>query len=699
MTNTAELLIELRSEDIPARMQKQGAADFCRLMQDGLNKAGLSHGKAFATSTPRRLVCVIEGLETEKPAVTEERRGPRVGAPEQALMGFCRGNGLSGPDELVKRDTGKGEFWFAEINIPGSNTMDALPGIIDAAIRAVPWPKSMRWRNTDFRWVRPLKGILAVFGGNTVDGSFDAGGDNLFPYTNSTLGHRFLAPGEVTVTSWEDYKTKLEAAKVIVDRDARRVEILDRARTLASSEGLKLNEDKALADEVAGLVEWPVPLIGEIDQAFMVLPEEVLVTSMRVHQRYFVTRGSDGKLANRFLPVSNMINDDGGKAVVHGNERVLKARLADAVFFWDTDKKTRLEDRLGKLEAITFHQKLGTVRERVDRLVALSGWLADKVDGADRQSCERAALLCKADLNTNMVFEFTELQGIMGGHYAREQGESETVANAISTHYQPQGPADDCPTAAESVVVALAEKVDTLTGFFSIDQKPTGSRDPFALRRAALGVIRLVVENDLRLSLRDLFMQAHSYYTTQLPTSAEEVADDILSFFADRLKVVLKDRGVRHDLIDAVFALGGEDDLKRLLARVDALGTFLSGDEGANLLAAYRRATNIVTKEAKKDGAAADAAAIAPDAFALDEERALHSALTTATQSATDHLSREDFTAAMQALSQLRQPVDDFFDKVTVNADDADLRRNRLALLAGIQKTLTNVADFSRIEG
>lgn len=693
-----EFLLEFFSEEIPARMQARAADDLKRLVTDALTANGLSFAAAAAHSTPRRLALVVDGLPERTADVREEKKGPRVGSPEQAVVGFLKSAGLTSLDQCEQRDTGKGIFYFAVTEKAGRATAEVLAEIIPTVMAALPWPKSMRWGTGTVRWVRPLHSIIALFGGKILDGGFEIGGTQpRVVFGNSTRGHRFLAPDAFTVDSFADYQAKLLAAKVVLDRDARKAKIKADAEALAAREGLTLSPDEALLDEVAGLVEWPVTLIGSIDESFMDVPSEVLITSMRTHQKYFAALDSAGKMAPRFIVVANTETVDGGKAIVAGNERVLRARLSDAKFFWDQDRKTKLEARVPALEKITFHAKLGTVAEKVTRVQLLAAEIARTI-GADVDAASRAALLCKADLVTEVVGEFPEVQGIMGRYYALGQGESAEVADAIAAHYKPLGPSDSCPNAPVSVAVALADKIDTLVGFFAIDEKPTGSKDPYALRRAALGVIRLVLENGLRLPLSAVFTAAHGAYTVGGFAASDSVSGDLIAFFADRLKVVLREQGVRHDLVDAVFALGGGDDLVRLLARVKALQAFVGSDEGANLLAAYKRASNIVRIEEKKDGASFDQPVEAAR-LELAEEQALFAALNAASATAAPLLKAENFTGAMAALANLRGPVDDFFTKVTVNADDAGLRVNRLRLLTQIRATLNAVADFSKIEG
>lgn len=697
----AELLLEILSEEIPARMQAKAAADLKRLVCDGLKAAGLEFTSAEAYVTPRRLALVVDGLPEKQPDVSEEKRGPNVKAPEQAIAGFKK----SLPEGAVieERETPKGVFLFALVQIAGRPASRVIAEVIQEAMDALPWPKSMRWANTDVRWVRPVHGILAVFNSQllpldwdlirTVEAINNPTNETRIESSNSTVGHRFLAPDTITVSDFADYKAKLDAAKVMLDPAERRAKIEADAKALAAKEGLSLKDDPGLLDEVTGLVEWPVVLMGTIEDQFMDLPAEVLTTSMRSHQKYFACLNADGTLANKFIVVANTETKDGGQQVVAGNERVLRARLSDAKFFWDQDRAQTLASRAPALKDRVFHAKLGTLDEKVDRMQALAAEIAAFVPGADKDKVRSAARLAKADLSTGMVGEFPELQGLMGRYYAQHDGESAEVADAIAEHYAPQGPNDSCPTKPVSVCVALADKIDTLVGFFAIDEKPTGSKDPFALRRAALGVIRLVLENGLRLPLSTVFTSSFG-----LLGKGDAPGAALMDFFADRLKVHLKEQGVRHDLIDAVFALGGEDDLVRLIKRVEALQAFLVSEDGGNLLTAYKRAANILKIEEKKDG---KTYSDAPDAqaFVQDEERALAAGLDAAGPRIAAALKDEDFAAAMTALAALRGPVDAFFDAVTVNADDAALRVNRLKLLNGIRASLDGVADFSKIEG
>jgi len=685
-----ELLLEILSEEIPARMQKRAADDLKRLVCDGLKGAGLDFSSAEAFATPRRLALIIDGLPEKQPDVSEERRGPRADAPEKAMAGF-KGSLPEGA-VIEERETEKGTFLFATVDIKGRAAADVLAEVLPKALGDLPWPKSMRWASHEFRWVRVIHSMIAQFDGAVVPfalGPVNSG--------TSTVGHRFLAPDAIEVSDFADYKQKLLAAKVMLDPAERRAKIAADADALAKAEGLSVKDDPALLDEVSGLVEWPVVYMGGIDDEFMDVPPEVLITSMKSHQKYFSCLDANGNLANRFIVVANTETDDGGKQVVAGNERVLRARLSDAKFFWDQDRKTSLSSKAPALKDRVFHAKLGSMDEKVDRVQALAADVAAYVPGADKDRVRSAARLAKADLSTGMVGEFPELQGLMGRYYAIHDGESEEVADAIAEHYSPLGPNDSCPSKPVSVCVSLADKIDSLVGFFAIDEKPTGSKDPFALRRAALGVIRLVLENGLRLPLKAEFAKARELYRADT-----DPADDLLAFFADRLKVHLREQGVRHDAIDAVFAQGdksgGEDDLVRLMARVDALTAFLVSDDGENLLTAYRRAANILKIEEKKDERRYDGA-VDGGAFQQDEERDLHRGLSEAGPAIAQAVAEEDFAGAMAALARLRGPVDAFFDGVQVNADDAALRENRLKLLNEIRVALGGVADFSKIEG
>lgn len=712
-----DLLLELRSEEIPARMQRRAADDLRKLVTDALVERGFLYEGAKAFATPRRLALHVAGLPPRGQDVREERKGPRVGAPEGAVQGFLKSAGLASLDQAtIVTDPKKGEFYVAVIERPGRETLDVLAEILPQIIRSFPWPKSMRWGKASaqpgaLRWVRPLQSIVATFGPETETPDVVPFAVDGIVAGTTTYGHRFLAPEAIEVRRFNDYVQALERAKVVLDVERRKDIILHDARDLAFARGLELVEDEGLLEEVAGLVEWPVVLMGSFDETFLDIPAEAIRATIRANQKCFVLRraGTD-TLAPAFILTSNLVASDGGLAITAGNERVVRARLSDAKFFWETDKAIRLDDRLPKLESIVFHEKLGTQGERVQRIAALARELAPLV-GADPDLAERAAALAKADLVTEMVGEFPELQGLMGRKYAALQGEPESVAAAVEDHYKPVGPSDRVPTDPVAVAVALADKLDTLVGFWSIDEKPTGSKDPYALRRAALGVIRLLIENTVKLSLsRDGYQAAadglRNYGGTPRieadPALSESDTDaaSLLAFFADRLKVYLRDKGARHDLIDAVFALPGQDDLLMVVRRVEALGSFLETDDGKNLLAGYKRAANILRIEEKKDGRTYDAA---PDAALAatgePEERALAEALAVARDKASAAVAAEDFAGAMQALSTLRAPVDAFFERVTVNADDADLRRNRLALLNALRAATREVADFSRIEG
>jgi glycyl-tRNA synthetase beta chain len=771
-----DLLLELFSEEIPARMQPQAAKDLERIVVGALSDRGLLFEGARGFAGPRRLTLAISGLPAKQPDVSEEKKGPRINAPEKAIEGFLKSAGFT-LDQCERRADPKGDFYVAVIHRKGRATSDVLAEILPETIAKLPWPKSMRWGAGSFRWVRPLHSIIATFDGEVVP--FEVAG---VKSGNITRGHRFLpvrrspegeggSTGPIQVRRFDDYEKKLRDAHVILDGAERRETILHEARQKAFALGLELIEDEGLANEVMGLAEWPVVLIGEIDSAFMDVPPEILQTSMRTHQKYFALRHSspslnqlsplvgrgpisdsgagagpsgargaaeqrasgrkggadstrsEGALANRFAVVANMIAQDGGKEIVSGNERVLKARLSDAKFFWEQDKKRTLESRVADLKDIVFHAKLGTQLERVDRIEVLAGEIA-KIIGADVEQSKRAARLAKADLTTGVVGEFPELQGIMGRYYALNDGEPPEIADAIRDHYKPLGPNDQVPTAKVSIAVALADKLDALAGFFAVGEKPTGSGDPYALRRAALGVTRLLLSESHRLPLGSALARSIAGFIEQdnrsvrealrgrVPEGQElratlEAAYDVYygtgirDFMGDRLKVALREKGVRHDLIDAVFALGNEDDLVRLVRRVEALQAFLKTDDGANLLVGYRRAANILKIEEKKGKKEDGEYRSAPDtgAFAEADEKALYAALLSAQEVVANLLEREDFAGAMGEMAKLRAPVDRFFDKVTVNADDKKLRENRLKLLAQIVATAHQVADFSKVEG
>ena len=697
-----ELLLELFSEEIPARMQKKASEDLKKLITDGLVAAGLTYEGAVAFATPRRLTLHMTGIPVKGMDVREEKKGPRVGAPDQAIQGFLKGAAIASLDEARVVSDKKGDYYVADMVKAGRRAIDVLAELVPATIRAFPWPKSQRWGSGTLRWVRPLHSIVCTFGSDLEEPEivpFEVDGIHA---SNVTRGHRFMGPASFSVKRFDDYVQKLQNAKVILDPERRRHIILEDAKSLAFAQGLELVEDEGLLDEVAGLVEWPVTLMGAFEEEFLEVPAEVIRATIRANQKCFVLRSHhvDQKLAAKFLLVSNLEAKDGGRKIVAGNGRVIRARLSDARHFFHTDladlpdyraEGKILDQRLAKLRAlnVVFHEKLGTQGARVDRLMRLAAELAPLV-GADPAKARRAAELAKADLMTEVVGEFPEVQGLMGRTYALAQGEDVAVAAAIEDHWKPQGPSDRVPNEPVSIAVALADKLDVLTGFWAIDEKPTGSKDPYALRRAALGVIRILLENDVRLKLVPTFASA----LAALPKAGDAVATDLLAFFADRLKVQLRDQGARFDLVDAVFALGAQDDLVLVVKRVDALGAFLATEDGKSLLAGYKRAANILDKEEKKDGRAY-AGAIDASLLTEDAEKALAAAVATAT--AAKAVEVEDFAAAMSALAALRAPVDAFFDGILVNADDAAVRENRLKLLAAIRAACATVADFARI--
>ncbi|HKU04581.1 MAG TPA: glycine--tRNA ligase subunit beta [Bradyrhizobium sp.] len=697
-----DLLFELFSEEIPARMQAKAADDLRRMVTDKLVAEGLVYEGAKAFATPRRLALTVHGIPVRQPDLKEERRGPRVGGPEPAIQGFLKATGLSSINEAKIQSDKKGDFYIALIEKPGRPAIDVLAEILPVIIRTFPWPKSMRWgersaKSGSLSWVRPLHAITATFGLETEEPDVVKFSIDGIETGQTTFGHRFMAPSAIPVRRFEDYDAKLLAAKVVLDPERRKDTILTDARQLAFAQGFELVEDQNLLDEVAGLVEWPVVLMGSFDADFLSIPDEVIRATIRNNQKCFVVRDpKTGKLANKFILTANIEATDGGKAIIAGNERVIRARLSDAKFFYETDLKTRLEDRLPKFDNIIFHEKLGTQGERIKRIERLAAELAPLV-GADVEKAKRAARLAKADLLTEVVGEFPEVQGLMGKYYALAQREDAAVAAACEEHYKPQGPADRVPTDRVSVAVALADKVDTLVGFWAIDEKPTGSKDPFALRRAALGVIRLITENALRLSISGAAWHAMSGFPSKVVVDGGKLSADLLAFFADRLKVQLRDQGARHDLVDAVFSLGGQDDLLMVVRRVEALGKFLDSDDGKNLLAGTKRASNILSIEEKKDKRTFDGA---PNAslYKLDEEKALAKAIDQAKNEAGAAVAREDFAAAMSAMAKLRPPVDAFFDKVRVNDDDPKVRENRLKLLNEIRAATRAVADFSKIQ-
>jgi len=686
-----ELLLELLSEEIPAGMQRRAITELADLLRGRLGAAEIPAAEVRGYVTPRRLTVIAEGIPAKQPDRSEERRGPRVGAPAPAIEGFLRSAGVASIEACEIRDTGRGEFYFTTINRPGRPAAEVLPELLRSAIFELPWPKSMRYPASSLRWVRPLTSVVCLFEGEVLPLPLDR-----VPVGRSTRGHRFLSPGEICVANAAEYLERLGKAHVVLDQDRRKETIRNGLEAAASGEGFMLKPDPGLLDEVTGLVEFPVVLAGAIDAKYMALPPEVLATAMRTHQKYYSCLKPDGTPAPKFLFVANNIAADQGKTITAGNERVLRARLADARFFWDQDRRVPLASRIEFLSQRVFHAKLGSLLDKVARMGRLADFLAYYVPGADGERSRRAVQLAKADLSTGMVGEFPELQGVVGRYYALHDGEDPAVADAIAEHYRPAGPNDACPAAPIGIVAALADKIDSLVAFFSIGEKPTGSRDPFALRRAALGIIRLVVENGLRVPLAAAFKHAHS----TLGSDAPDPTGELLYFIAERLRVHLREQGIGHDLIAAVFNRAGEreDDLVRLLARVAALGAFLASEDGANLLIAFRRASNIVAIEERRDHRSYDGS-IDPGLLRQSEERVLAERLAEVGDAAGTFLQSAQFEAVMSELARLRRPVDDFFDKVTVNSADAALRENRLRLLSRIRATLNQVADFSQIEG
>ena len=712
----ADLLLELFSEEIPARMQAGAAKDLERLVVGALSDRGLLFEGIKAFAGPRRLTLAVAGLPAKQRDVKEELKGPRTDAPQPAIDGFLKKTGLT-KDQLKIEKTPKGDVYMAVIERAGRETAAVLSEILPEAIAKLPWPKSMRWKPSDpVRWVRPLHSIIATLDGEVVPFSF-AG----IASSNVTKGHRFLSKGDITIKRFDDYEAALKKAHVILDAEERKAIIFEGVKSAAFVHQLEMIPDEGLLNEVAGLAEYPVILIGTIENQFMDVPAEILQTSMRTHQKYFSLRDpKTGKMANRFALVANMIAQDGGREIVAGNERVLRARLSDAKFFWDEDRKIKLADRVDALKGIVFHAKLGTQFERVERIAKLAGEIATKI-GADPKKSERAARLAKADLTSGVVGEFPELQGVMGRYYALHDKEDAEIADAIRDHYKPVGPSDAVPFGKIAVAVALADKLDALTGFFAVGEKPTGSGDPYALRRAALGAIRILLEGKHRISINVLLGNGVKNFLDQENSHVRKAFDEVgmdaasieyalaanfkfirsqgvENFIADRLKVALKEKGVRHDLIDAVFALGHEDDLVRLVARVEALQAFLKTDDGVNLLAGYKRAANILKAEEKKDSKTF-ISEVSDGLLAALPEKNLHAALTKARSEITPALEKEDYAAAMRQMAALRGPVDAFFDGVKVNDEDPKLRENRLNLLASLRAALHQVADFSRIEG
>ena len=691
----ADLLIEIICEEIPARMQARAAADLERLITGKLGEAGLKHGAARHFVAPRHLALYVEGLAERQEDLSEERRGPRADAPEQAIAGFLKSTGLS-REQLTEEDTPKGRFLFARIEKSGAATADLLPGMVTSVLADFPWPKSQRWGATRFRWVRPLHRVNVLLGGAPLAGELDLGGASL-AFTAASRGHYFEHADDIDlagVASADDYVERLRAGHVMVDRDERRATLLEGASALAEAAGTSLRANEGLVDEVCGLVEWPSPLFGSIEERFMALPGEVLEASIRAHQKYLVTEDADGALQPGFVIVGNRLADAERDAVIlAGNQRVLRARLADAEFFWQEDMKTPLEEMLPRLSDIAFYEGLGSVHDKAMRLEALAAAIGGHVEGCDAATATRAARLAKADLVSGMVGEFPELQGIMGGHYIRAA--EPAVADAVAAHYRPQGPADSLPGSAEGCVVSLADKIDSLVGFFGVGAKPTGSKDPFALRRAALGIIRIMRERRIRMPLGTILSaaaKAHGF---------DAVDPDLLAFIRERLRVTLRDDGLAHDVVAA--ALGddgaeGDDDILALADRAAALSEFLSGDDGTGLLAGWRRAASILNAEESK-AKQAFSPETDPRLFTEDAEIALHGALAALPEPAAGAQDRETLLAAMQSLGGLRGPIDGFFDRVVVNDDDAAVRQNRLGLLAMVRHSMQRVADFSKLEG
>jgi len=692
MTGRGELLLELLSEEIPASMQRRAIDDLVRHLREWLQVHRVPAAEPICGYvTPRRLTVIAYGIPGREPQRQEERRGPRVDAPQTAIEGFLRSVGLTSIAQCEVRDTGRGEFYFTVIKSAGRPTTAILPDLINATLGNVAWPKTMRFPGSPLRWVRPLTSVVCLFDGEVLPLPLDR-----VPVGRITRGHRFLSSGEIRVADAATYLARLDEAHVILDQECRKETIRKGLELTAACEGLIVKPDLRLLEEITGLAEFPLVLAGAIDAEYMALPPEVLAIAMSTHQRYFSCLEPDGTLAPRFLFVADNEAADGGKTIIAGNERVLRARLADARFFWDQDRRAPLASRVETLSQRVFHAQLGSLYDKATRMERLVGFLVDHVPGADLERSRRAVTLAKADLSTGMVGEFPELQGVMGRYYALHDGEDPAVADAIAEHYRPAGPSDACPVAPVSVVTALADKIDSLVAFFAVGEKPTGSRDPFALRRAALGLIRLIVENGLRLPLSAAFEHAHSTLRPDLPNPAGELLD----FVAERLRVHLREQGIGHDLISAVFQWAGkhEDDLVRLLARVAALRTFLDSEDGANLLVAFRRASNIVAIEERRDSRSYDDP-VDSTLFQQPEEEALYQRLGGMMVTLESFLAGERFDRAMGRLATLRRPVDEFFDRVTVNVDEPKLRANRLRLLSRTRATMNQVADFSQIEG
>jgi glycyl-tRNA synthetase beta chain len=741
-----DLLLELFSEEIPARMQAKAADDLKKMVTDKLVDAGLVYEGARAFATPRRLALFVQGIPAKQPDLKEERKGPRVGAPDGAVQGFLKAAGLTSLSEAtIQKDPKKGDFYIALIEKPGRPAIEVIGEMLQMILRTFPWPKSMRWgaqsiKSSSLEWVRPLHTIVATFGPETEEPDIVQVSIDGITSGNTTYGHRFLSPGAIKVRHFDDYVSNLEKAKVVLDPARRKDIILTEAKNLAFAQGFELVEDETLLNEVAGLVEWPVVLMGSFDEAFLKIPDEVIRATIRINQKCFVVRDpKTGRLANRFILTSNTEAKDGGKAIVAGNERVIRARLSDAKFFYETDLKTKLEERLPRFKDIIFHEKLGTQAERIERIARLAMEIAPLV-GADVKKAETAALLCKTDLLTEIVGEFPEVQGTMGKYYALAQGEDASVAAASEDHYKPAGPKDRVPSDPVSIAVALADKIDTLTGFWTIGEKPTGSKDPYALRRAALGITRIVLENGLNFSidpLNDVQVLRHQIgvapasremfdailsaaaaggmfgertraliadakavspeWLTTVEKHDPAISDDLRSFILDRLKVYLRDNGTRHDILDAAIA-PENCNLLQIVRRVEALGKFLGTDDGKSLLAGYKRAANILRIEEKKDGTTYHGRTD-PHLYLQPEERQLAAAINAVKDEAAKKVAAEDYEGAMAVIAKLRPDVDAFFDKVTVNVEMADRRENRLKLLNEIREATKSVADFSKIEG
>jgi len=686
-----ELLLELLCEEIPARMQLDAIGFLQGVIRQRLLSANIRATEPIESYvTPRRMVIIARGIPDRQPDRTEERRGPRVGAPQSAVAGFLRSTGLSSTAELEEWELPGGKFYVAVLVHRGRPAIEVLPDLIRGAIAGVPWPKSMRYPASSLRWVRPLTSVLCLFDGQVLPLPLDR-----VPVGRTTRGHRFLSPGEICVGNTADYLERLREARVVLDQNCRKETIRQGLEGAVAAEGFSLKPDAGLLEEVTGLVEFPIVLAGAIDADFMTLPPEVLTTAMRAHQKYFSCLQPDGTPAPRFLLVANNVTVDGGKTVVVGNERVLRARLADARFFWDQDRRVKLSSRIEALADRVFHAKLGSLHDKTCRMDDLADFLVPVIN-ASEDLARRAIFLAKADLSTQMVAEFPELQGVMGRYYSLYDGEDPRVANAIAEHYKPLGPDDTCPSSPESIVVALSDKIDSLSGFFAIGQAPTGSRDPFALRRAALGVIRLILENGLRIRLRECLLLAAEPF--QSFRKKADIAEQLFNFIADRLHIHLRSQGFEYDVLSAIFQRGSEDDLVRLVLRARVLQDFLASDDGASLLTAYRRASNIVAIEERRGSRKYDDE-VDPALLHQQEERVLFDRLAEVSDRAGTLLGREEFEKAMSELALLRRPVDDFFDKVTVNCDEPALRENRLRLLSRIRETMNQVADFSQIEG